>query len=54
VSCNEGFEPAELFEALGAGNVEDNNSKRKQGEISLSFEVGEKLVAEYDIDYQVF
>ena len=54
VSCNEGFEPAELFEALGAGNVEDKNSKRKQGEISLSFEVGEKLVVEYDTDYQVF
>jgi hypothetical protein len=54
VSCNEGFEPTELCEALGTGNVEVKNSKRKQGEISLSFEVGEKLVAEYDTDYKLF
>lgn len=54
VSCNEGFEPAELCEALGTGNVEVKNSKSKLGEISLSFEVGEKIVAEYDTDYQLF
>lgn len=54
VSCNEGFEPTELCEALGMGNVEDKNSRRKQGEISLSFKVGEKLVAEYDKDYQLY
>lgn len=54
VYCNEGSEPTELCEALGTGKVEDKNCKSKQGEISLSFKVGEKLVAEYDTDYQLF
>lgn len=54
VSCREGFESAELCEALGMSNADYMHLKRKQGEISFSFEVGEKLVADYDTDFELF
>ncbi|GLJ08375.1 hypothetical protein SUGI_0087500 [Cryptomeria japonica] len=54
VSCREGFESAELCEALGISDADYMQLKRKQGEISFSSEVGEKLVAEYDTDFELF
>eukprot|EP01018_Ginkgo_biloba_P025452 Gb_30514 [translate_table: standard] len=55
VSCNEGFESAELREAMEIGNGEAvEESERKPREPLVSLFVGEKLVAEYETDYQLF